>query len=139
MTRNPRVDHITKLKEALRSHALQRNDIIHDMSNFKKENYKYVGLRDGIFNLRDEDIRKVAQELAGNAYRLGRFLGIPQSRIRVIKDDNTKDIIAQTNKMLNWWIKNSPSHATMQNLCDGLVYAGHKNVADKIAGLGTLV
>ena len=139
MANNPRVDHIMKLKEALRSYALHRNDIIHDLSNFKKENYRYDGLKDAIITLRDKDIKTVAQGLAGNAYRLGRFLGIPQRRIRVIKDDNPKDIIAQTYQMLNWWMKQRPSHATMQNLCDGLVYAGHSNVADEIAELGSLV
>ena len=139
MTKNPRLDHLTKIKEVLESDTLHRNDIIHDLSSFKKENYKYDGFRDSSSNLRDEHIRKVAQELAGNAYRLGRFLGIPQSRIRVIKDDNTKDIIGQTYKMLNWWMKQRPSHATIVNLCDGLVYAGHDNIADKLAGIGSLV
>ena len=131
VTKNPELDHEVQLRGILKT--LQRNDIVMNLSELQKNNYTYDSLI-GSMKLKDGDVSKVAQELAGNAYRLGRFLGISQNTIRLIKEDNPVNITTQTCKMLNWWRKNKPANATRQNLCDGLVYVGQRNVADKLTG-----
>ena len=128
MINNPVIDHMQTLRKALQS--LDRNDIEHDLFEFKKHNYKCNDVVDSHLTLENEEVEIVASKLAGNNYRMGRFLGIPQTRISQIKVDNTKHIVEQTYQMLDWWRRNQQSRATRQNLCDGLVYVGQRNVVD---------
>ena len=128
MNNNPVIDHMQKLSGTFQS--LDRTDIRQTLLEFTKDNYKCDGVKHDIIGLENRDVEIVARKLAGDSYRLGRFLGIPQSRISQIKIDNIKYIMEQIFQMLDWWRKNQTSHATRQNLCDGLVYVGQRNVVD---------
>ena len=125
---NPQTDHIAEVKKALKS--LDRNDLDESLSDFKKDLYKCEGVVNGTEKVESRDLTIVSRELAGNSYRLGRFLGVPQSRISQIKEDNVKDIVEQTFLILDWWRKYRHEQATRQDLCDGLLYIGQRNVVD---------
>ena len=130
-TSNTGLDYVQKLTEALT--AIERNDLQEKVPAFKKDNYKYkLAEVDGSVVLKDKDLNKVASELAGNSYRLARFLGIPQRIISQIEKDNARDIKKQTHRMLNWPGQRRAQQVTRQDLCDGLLYIGQRNVVESL-------
>ena len=130
-TSNAEIDFIQALMEALKS--IERNDLREKVPAFKKDNYRYDLTEvdcNAVLNVKD--LTKVTNELAGNSYRLGRFLGIPQRTISQIEKDNARNIKKQTHKMLSWLGKYRNQQVTRQDLCDGLLYIGRSNIVESL-------
>ena len=134
-TTNRGTDHKQTLSEKFQS--IRRVDIAQKLLEFTKNDYACDGVVEGSTALVKTDVEVVAEKLAGNNYRLGRFLGIPQSRISQIKMDNARSIMEQTYQMLDWCRKNLQPDATRQSLCDGLVYVGQIDVVNTLTKLWT--
>ncbi|XP_061185683.1 uncharacterized protein LOC133193766 [Saccostrea echinata] len=126
-SKNPSIDHRSKLKEIFSS--MDRQDLAEEMDHFSVDQYKYTGLViEPMTQFSITDLNDLANNLATRYYHVVRYLGMRQRTIDQVEVDHP-NIREQIYQVLLAIIRKRPD-LTRQDVCNALFYADHSDVIE---------